>query len=126
MVLGVRTDNRLKVYLDDERSAPEGWVRVKTPAQAIALLETGQVSQLSLDHDLGDDEGIGTGYDVVLWMEEQVYGESHYPMAPTDALPCVGDNFGQFRVPDVVKVHSANVSARVKMEQGIKKILGGG
>jgi len=37
------------------------------PAEAIALLETGQVRELSLDHDLGDDTR-GTGYDVVLWV----------------------------------------------------------
>ena len=73
MMLSVRKDNRLKVYLDDERPAPEGWVHVKTPAQAIALLDTGMVSHLSLDHDLGDDENVGTGYDVVLWMEEQFF-----------------------------------------------------
>jgi hypothetical protein len=107
MQLNIRNDNRIKVYLDDERPAPEGWVRVKTPASAIALLETGMVSHLSLDHDLGDDENVGTGYDVVLWMEEQFF-LNHY-------LP-----------PENITVHSANVSARVKMEQGIEKLLGGG
>ena len=107
MQLNTRKDNRLKVYLDDERTAPEGWVRVKTPAQAIALLDAGMVSHLSLDHDLGDDENIGTGYDVVLWMEEQFF-LNHY-------LP-----------PENIAVHSANVSARVKMEAGIKKLLGEG
>ena len=108
MQLSIRTDIlQVKVYLDDERPAPEGWVRVKTPEQCIALLETGMVSHLSLDHDLGDDENVGTGYDVVLWMEEQFF-LNHY-------LP-----------PENITVHSANVSARVKMEQGIKKLLGEG
>ena len=97
----------MKVFLDDERVTPEGWIRTHTPAEAIALLETGMVSHLSLDHDLGDDEGIGTGYDVVLWMEEQFFLNSYLP-------------------PENITVHSANVSARVKMEQGIKKLLVGG
>ncbi len=104
MILNTRKDNRLKVYLDDERTEPEGWVLVKTPAQAIALLETGMVSHLSLDHDLGDDEGIGTGYDVVLWLEEQAFNGNKF------------ENLG------TITVHSANVSARVKMEQGIESI----
>ena len=107
MMLSVRKDNRLKVYLDDERTAPEGWVRVKTPAQAIALLDTGMVSHLSLDHDLGDDKNVGTGYDVVLWMEEQFFLNHYCP-------------------PENITVHSANVSARGKMEAGIKKLLGEG
>ena len=45
----------MKVWLDDERGAPEGWMRVRWPDEAIALLKTGQVTHLSLDHDLGDD-----------------------------------------------------------------------
>lgn len=94
----------IKVFLDDERKCPDGWIPVRTPAQTIALLETGMVSHLSLDHDLGDDEGIGTGYDVVLWMEEQVF-------------------LGRYLPPEHITVHSANVSARVKMEAGIEKIL---
>jgi hypothetical protein len=61
----------MKVFLDDERPAPEGWVRVYWPSEAIALLETGRVIKISLDHDLGDDAK-GTGYDVVLWVEEAV------------------------------------------------------
>ena len=93
----------MKVYLDDERTPPVGWVLVKTPTEAIELLLTENVSAISLDHDLGDDIGIGTGYDVVLWMEERAF------------------NGGV--LPSVIKVHSANVSARVKMEQGIRKIF---
>ena len=46
-------------------------MRVYWPDEAIALLESGAVEELSLDHDLGDDER-GTGYDVVLWIEEAV------------------------------------------------------
>ena len=106
---------QVKVYLDDERTAPEGWLRVKTPAQCIALLETGMVSHLSLDHDLGDDEGIGTGYDVVLWLEQEVFlnscGHGNSPDLFRDGIP------------ETIQVHSANVSARIKMEQGIKKIF---
>jgi len=91
----------MRVYLDDERTTPEGWVRVYWPDEAIALLETGQVEELSLDHDLGDDER-GTGYDVVLWVEEAVALHG-------------------FRPPRM-SVHSANSSARQKMESGIRSI----
>lgn len=92
----------LKVYLDDERDPPEGWVLVKTPAECIHLLKTGNVSHLSVDHDLGDDEKIGTGYHVLLWLEDRA-ANSNY-------------------LPPVLSVHSANVSARKKMEQAIESI----
>lgn len=46
-------------------------VRVYWPDETIAFLEKGGVELISLDHDLGDDER-GTGYDVLLWIEEAV------------------------------------------------------
>lgn len=92
----------MKVYLDDERVTPAGWVRTYTPDETIALLEGGNVEELSLDHDLGDDEGIGTGYDVLLWIEEQVYTQGYNPPR--------------------MKVHSSNPSARVKMSAAIENI----
>ncbi|MHC9510572.1 cyclic-phosphate processing receiver domain-containing protein [Kangiella sp. M94] len=91
----------MKVYLDDERETPVGWKRVYWPEEAIELLKSGLVEEISLDHDLGDDAH-GTGYDVVLWIEEQV----------------IVNNFS----PPRIKVHSANSSARQKMELGIKSI----
>jgi hypothetical protein len=33
----------MKIYLDDERATPPGWVRAYRPSEVIALLETGQV-----------------------------------------------------------------------------------
>ena len=91
----------MKVYLDDERVTPEGWVRAFWPEEVIALLKAGQVVELSLDHDLGDDEH-GTGYTVLLWLEEQVAVHG--------------------MKPPVIKVHSANSSARLKMEAAIASI----
>nr|WP_274622412.1 cyclic-phosphate processing receiver domain-containing protein [Myxococcus fulvus] len=87
--------------MDDERPTPEGWVAVRWPEEAIALLQGGQVVELSLDHDLGDDEH-GTGYDVLLWLEEAVATRGF--------------------VPPRVRVHSANSSARQKMELAIVRI----
>jgi len=92
----------MKVYLDDERSTPDGWLRVYWPDEAIELLKSGNVIEISLDHDLGDDDR-GTGYDVVLWIEEQVALHGF--------------------VPPKISVHSANVSAKAKMESGIRAIM---
>ena len=91
----------MKLYLDDERPTPAGWIGVKWPDEAIAYLETDEVTDLSLDHDLGDDER-GTGNDVVLWLEEAVALRG-------------------FRPPRM-SVHSANASARLKMQAGIAQI----
>ena len=91
----------MKIYLDDERSTPEGWVRTYWPDEVICLLQNENVEEISLDHDLGDDDR-GTGYDVILWIEEAVFTRGF--VAPK------------------IRVHSANSSARAKMELGIVSI----
>ena len=91
----------MKVFLDDQRPTPKGWVRAYWPHEVIALLKTGNVKLVSLDHDLGDDQR-GTGYDVILWIEEAIATRGFQP-------------------PEIL-VHSANPAARLKMEAGIRSI----
>src|SRR5438874_440751 len=62
----------MKVFLDDIRPAPIGWNLVRGIKKAIDLLKTGEVTEISLDHDLGVEIEVGTGYDVLLWIEDQV------------------------------------------------------
>lgn len=99
----------LKVFLDDDtehrRPPAEDWVHVTTAPAAIALLETGWVTDLSLDHDVGDAPGVGTGYDVVLFLEEQ--------------LKLLGRDLAPTRS---IAVHSANPAVRGKMRQGIEQV----
>jgi hypothetical protein len=59
----------VKVYLDDNRPAPVGWVLVRTADEAISLLRQGDVTEMSLDYDLGDPH-FGTGLDVLDWLEQ--------------------------------------------------------
>ncbi len=91
----------MKVFLDDIRPAPTGWRLVRWPQEAISLLMTGAVSDLSLDHDLGNDKR-GTGYDVITWLEKAVID---YEIIPPN-----------------MKIHSANIAARKRMEQGIYSV----
>lgn len=99
----------MKIYLDDEREAPDGWFRTLTAFGTISLLSSSflrddvDVLELSLDHDLGTKD---TGYTVLLWIEEQVATNGY--------------------IPPKIQIHTANSSARVKMElavQQIEKIL---
>ncbi len=91
----------MKLYLDDVRPAPAGWKLVRWPQEMIELLMTGAVTDVSLDHVLGDDKR-GTGYDVITWLEKAVV------------------DYGL--VPPNIKVHSANVPAKKRMERGIKSV----
>lgn len=91
----------MRLYLDDERPAPPGWRLIRWPDEVITLLTTGEVTHVSLDHDLGDDAR-GTGYDVIVWIEEAVATRGF--------------------TPPVLTVHSANTAARARMEAGITSI----
>lgn len=91
----------MKVFLDDLRPAPPGWTRAYWPDEVIGLLESGRVSALSLDHDLGDDSR-GTGYDVLLWIERAVALHGFQP--PT------------------LFIHSANPVAAQRMAQAVSAI----
>lgn len=85
----------MDVFLDDRRQTPLGWTRVYWPDQAIALLETGQVRCISLDHDLGNNAR-GTGMNVLVWLLTAVREQS-------------------FTSPDIC-IHTANPQARRAMQ----------
>lgn len=92
----------MKIFLDDIREAPEGWKHTDNVENTIKLLLTENVSEISLDHDLGDDKNNGTGYDVLTWVEEQVFLNDY--------------------VPPTIHIHTSNPSARLKMKAAVKKI----
>jgi len=94
------------VYLDDERTAPEGWVQCRWPEEVIELLKAGDVNMLSLDHDLGECGTYAkprTGYDVLLWIEREV---------ATNGFK-----------PPLIMIHTANPSAKDKMKAAARQIM---
>jgi hypothetical protein len=91
-----------RIFLDDVRQEPPGWERAYWPDEVIAALKAGDVAEISLDHDLGNDAR-GTGYDVIRWIEEAV-ARQHF-------------------VPPKIRVHSANPVACARMLAGIQAIM---
>ncbi len=91
----------MRIYLDDERETPVGWERTLSAGQTIEWLKLlkGQVTELSLDHDLGLDPAVGNGYDVLLWLEQN----------PEYA-------------PEYINIHSANPAVWKRMHQAIDSI----
>lgn len=83
----------MRVYVDDIRVPERGeWdAIVRNFDAALALLKTGKVTYISLDHDLGQDSL--TGYDLAKWIETEVFIDPG------------------FKCPDIV-VHSANPVGR--------------
>ena len=58
----------MKLYVDDEREPPDYFeLLAKNYDQAIAYIDSGVVTLISLDHDLGNGK---TGYDIAKYIEE--------------------------------------------------------
>ena len=94
----------VRVWLDDARDAPPGWVRAFTPEQVVALLRGGEVEELSLDHDLG----LGRG-----------------GREPRGTRCCCGWGVaaGRWVAPlPGIAVHSANPVGRARMERALEAI----
>ncbi len=89
-----RMPSDIKVWLDDWRPEPMGWVRCYRVDQVIRLLRQEIVTEMSLDHDLG--EGLDAGVKVLDWLEEHVHFNP------------------DFRIPRI-HVHSANPYGRAIM-----------
>lgn len=93
----------VRVWLDDERLPPIGWTWAKNYAECVMALESGNVVELSLDHDLGIEHYLNeptkerTGYDVCLWLAER----------------------GGW--PPVVRIHSANPAGRERMASVVQR-----
>ena len=81
----------MRIWLDDQYEERKGWfspewVHCRWPAEVIEKLKAGGVEEISLDHDLGDEDTARredrreiTGYDVMLWIEEQVFTNKYIP-----------------------------------------------
>ncbi len=89
----------LKLYLDDQRPAPSGWTLAKTADDAIEILRTGDVAELSLDYDLGDPIH-GTGLQVLDWLESALAD-------------------GRIRMPQL-SAHSGSLIGRRRLEAQIE------
>ena len=90
----------MKLYLDDIRKCPDGWIPVRNFLDMIQLLQEQDVTEISLDHDMGGLEP--TGYDLLNWIERKVFEEGF--------------------IPPKMYVHTWNLTGRKNMLLAIKKI----
>ena len=92
----------IKIYLDDIRKAPNGYIQVYSVNQAIKMIEKAEnnndiIEILDLDHDLGDFSN--DGGDAIKLLDWLVERNTLYP----------------------IKLHTANPVGRANMQRMIKK-----
>ena len=47
----------MKLYVDDARTPPSGWVLARTVKDAIRILDAGGILEVSLDYFIGEGDG---------------------------------------------------------------------
>lgn len=102
----------MKLWVDDIRPAPEGWHRARSVTEAIRILATMDVDEVSLDHDISMKVSVGdlaAGYS-----EPRPFrsNETFEPVAQYLALLACCE--GVWR-PHKVTIHTANSVAAEKM-----------
>ena len=100
----------LRVWLDDSRPAPTGWLHLRSVGAVQALLKSKLVRELSLDHDLG-------------WCANCIRegahlrksGHRHCPHTPTGYDLCVWMASENAWTPVPPAVHSGNLEGGARM-----------
>lgn len=93
----------MKLYLDDERPTPDGWVRSYTVKETLDWLKTGRVTHLSLDNDLGSNDPSTEGFNVLDKLEEWVHDVDGFPIP-------------------IITIHSANAGRTPSMRKIAAKL----
>jgi hypothetical protein len=110
------------LWLDDIRTAPPGWIHVRTDQEARAYLARGVVRRASLDHDLGACQSCLGGRSPERWLEEMQFQSmpncEHFGTGYT--LVCWMEETGHWPV-EKPYVHSRNPAGRMKMQAAIDR-----
>ena len=90
----------MKLYVDDIRACPEGWIPARTVTEAIRALATMPIDEVSLDHDIVSDC-------------------DHRPSRPLamETFEPVARYIAMMSKPPSVRIHTANPPAGERMAE---------
>lgn len=112
----------IKLFVDDIRKCPKGWTGARTVTEAIRILSTEDVTEVSLDHDIQCDIKMGIPhassetFEAVAWFvkihndfNSQMCGCSYHDGYSSDKTTC----------PRIIKVriHTSNFIKGRKMAE---------
>lgn len=102
----------IRLFHDDVRPAPEGWILAKTNDEAIDILITGEVIECSLDHDLGDIPTGETDPQEVMFLKGTAEETGVHLVEWMIKNDCV---------PDRIQIHSWNPQGAQRMANLLKE-----
>lgn len=97
----------MKLWVDDIRKEPEGWMRAHSVTEAIRLLDTFEATEVSLDHDISMKVSVGT--------KEAGYSEPR-PFASNETYePVARFIAARYTPPLKIMIHTANPAGAERM-----------
>ena len=105
----------MKLYVDDLRKCPEGWTLARNNTEAIRLLATGYVTEVSVDHDICTP--FSGEISAPVRRRLQIGQETFEPVVYYIIAMDVDSR------PEKVTIHSANMPASIQM-LGLLKAAG--
>ncbi len=87
----------MKIFLDDLREPPAGWIKVTHPSEVTSHILQGEAAIIDLAYHLGNDRKY-TGLTVLKWLQNEI-GEGRIPA----------------RVPEI-RIHTDDQEAKAMME----------
>jgi hypothetical protein len=97
-------DDGVRVWHDDVRPPPDGWLWVRTNEDARKILKTGNVQEISLDHDMGLDQ-----------LEPSVEHHDMRGRSEDNGMRLVEWMVANALVPESVVIHSWNLAGARSM-----------
>lgn len=93
----MKGEDLMKLYVDDRRPCPEGFVKCENAKEAIALMSSYDFDTVSLDYDLGYGED--TGLDILIMMKglgkqpKRILIHSSHPIGRERMFAFASENF---------------------------------
>jgi len=111
----------MKLFVDDVRQVPDGWVVARTVDEAKSLLARENVEVVSLDHDMGAcAECAANGLDIGdMTTPETTF--MHWCSHAADGYALVKWMLAEKHVPPVVHVHTMNPVGRKRMLSALER-----
>lgn len=112
----------MKLFVDDVRQAPDGWMVVRTIDEAKLQLSRDDIEAVSLDHDMGacptcEAEGKSVGD---MLTPETTY--AHWCPHASDGYGLVMWMIENHRLPKEIRVHSMNPVGKARMIAALNHI----
>lgn len=107
----------MRLYVDDIRRCPDGWQLARTVTEAIRILATQDVTEVSLDHDICHEKAVDDLGTRITFSCDETYEAVAWYIAALNKLREIEMAGYEDSEPIKVKFHTANPAGEKRMRE---------